>query len=121
MADNSTPVSGLTVSVVSESTFAESAKGTPYCRFKGVHDGDEKVWFSAVAFGPVAKGLHSLVKKGTKLKVNGAVSQKEYQKKDGGVGIENKLVIKEAKVATSKGVVEVDDFYEPPKSESSPF
>lgn len=121
MADNSTPVSGLTIAVVTDSTFAESAKGTPYCRFKGVHEGDEKVWFSAVAFGPVAKGLHSLVKKGTKLKVTGNVSQKEYKKKDDTVGLENKLVIQSAKVATSKGVVEVDDFYEPPKTEGSPF
>lgn len=122
MANNGTPVNDLILTVTKDVELKKSAaKGTPYLKMNAVHeDSGEKTWFTAMAFKAMANNLSSLVKKGTKMKVSGNVSQKEYQKKDGTVGIENVVMINTAKVVTSDGVVNVDEFYEP-KKEESPF
>ncbi len=119
MADNSTKVNDLVLSVVKIYEVKTSAKGTKYLNFKAVHeDGAEKTWFTCVAFKAMAKNMHGVLRKGGKIKVTGSVSQKEYQKKEGGVGLENKLIVDSAKVSTDDGVVTVDEFFE---AKSDPF
>jgi single-stranded DNA-binding protein len=115
MANNGTQVSDLVLTVTKVPELKVSGKGNKFLKFGAVHeDNGEKTWFSVVAFKTVAIGLNSVVKKGSKIKATGVVSQKEYEKKDGsGVGIENNLIINSAKVATDNGVVTVDDFFEP--------
>ena len=112
MADNSTVVPNLKVAVASIEELKTSAAGKPYIRLKVVHeDGAEKTWFNAVAFGVLAKAISKKVTKGNKMLVNGSVSQKEYEKKnDGGVGVENKLVINSVKVSNGTTVEELDEF-----------
>lgn len=112
MASNATNVDGLKVAVVKLEELKVSGKGKPYLRMSLVHeDGGEKTWFSGVAFGTVATALSKKLSKGNKMKVNGSVSQKEYQKKDGsGVGIENNLIINSALVSNGTTVEVVDDF-----------
>lgn len=111
MATNATPVVDLKLSCVKVDELKTSQGGKPYLRMTFVHDdGTDKTWFSGVAFGVVAGALSKHVTKGCKVKVTGKVSQKEYQKKDGTVGIENKLVVESAKVSNGITVVTVDEF-----------
>lgn len=111
MADNSTRVVDLKVSCVKVEELKQSAGGKNYLRMSFVHeDGDEKTWFSGVAFGVIAKAMSSKVKKGNKMKVTGFVSQREYVNKEGKPGVENKLVVNSAKVATGNEVLEFDEF-----------
>jgi hypothetical protein len=111
MADNGTKVEDLKVSVVKISEVKISQNGKAYIQISAVHEGGEdKTWFSAVAFGGVARALSKHLAKGNKMKVNGTVSQKEYMNKEGKPGVENKLIINTAVVAGNDGVVTIDEF-----------
>jgi single-stranded DNA-binding protein len=111
MANNASSVDGLKVAVVKLEELKTSAKGKPYLRMNLVHeDAGEKTWFTGVAFGTVATALSRKLAKGNRMKVNGSVSQKEYTKKDGQVGVENNLIINSAIVSNGTTVEVVDDF-----------
>ena len=73
----------------------------------------EKVWFSGVAFGVLAKALSKQLKKGNKMKVSGTVSQKEYvNKKTDKTGVENKLTLQSVKISDGNKVLTLDEFSE---------
>ena len=113
MADNTTQIADMRVSVVKVEPVAKSAAGKAYKRFTVVHEvGADKTFLNAVAFGVLAKALgKNGLAKGNRLKVSGGVSQKEYQKRDnGGVGVENKLIVNSVTVSNGNEVVTLDEF-----------
>ena len=70
-------------------TIAYTAKGTPVMNLslavnKRVGDDKERTsWFKVVVFGKYAEALHPMIKKGSKLYVEGDLEQKSWQDKNG--------------------------------------
>ena len=105
-------VSGLKVRVTKDPELKTSAKGVSFFKANAVHDKQdgEAVWLTVLGFKGISKSLAEHIKKGSLLKVSGKVTTKEYQKKDGGMGIDNSLIVDSALVSTAAGLVEIDEF-----------
>ncbi len=105
--------------VAKEPELKVSAKGLDYIKLTLVEDTEDGAkWHNGVAFGTFAKSLGSKLKKGMDVRVFGKFSVKEYNKKDGGVGTSNEVMI--SKVILEGGA-QVDKFGDAPKTEPAPF
>jgi single-stranded DNA-binding protein len=117
--ENNKRIGGLKVSVTSAPESKVSKTGKNFLSFKAVHEKDdgEKVWLNCLAFGLIGSSLKSHLAKGRRCMLSGTLKTKEYQKKDGGVGIDNTLFVNEAKVADGDKLVTIDEF----TTENAPF
>ncbi len=98
----------------------ESGKGVKYLPLKGLVEDtvDGPKWFDGVVFGALAEQAKPLLKKGMELRLEGDLTVKEYNKKDGGVGTSNNLIVRKL---TLEGGKVLDKFTAPEKKEDAPF
>lgn len=104
----------VTARVAKVPTIAKSGKGVDYAKFTLVEDtADGPRWYDAVAFGGFARLVYSKMNKGSEAKFVGPLTLKEYQKRDGGVGTSNNLIINKVVL---EGGVELDKFSKAPET-----
>lgn len=108
-------VDGLVVSITKPE--AEGCKtsttGKVYLKVGALNEGEggEKNWVNLMAFGLLARNLESKInKKGARCKVFGNIKQKEYQKKDGTVGVDTTIFVNRVQVADGDKLVTIDEF-----------
>ncbi len=112
--------------VAKDVRYGTSAKNKTYAGFTLASDGPdgETLWYDAVAFGGLAGHINNILKKGSEVKVTGKTQQKEYTKKDGGVGVSTSIFVDSV---TLEGGVHFDKFSAPPETiiskpkEEAPF